>query len=57
MKTTEQEKLIIGLTQIENLISLLEDNQWYSYIHPKLSNVKYELKRQLSLLDNQSNIH
>jgi len=52
-----EDKLHIGLIQIENLITLLEDNQWYEYIHPKLSNVRYELKRQLSLLDNQLGSH
>ena len=52
-----EEKLQLGLIQVENLISLLEDNQWYSYMYPKLSNVKYELERQLSLLDNQSSSH
>ena len=52
-----EEKLQLGLIQVENLISLLEDNQWYSYMYPKLSNVKYELKRQLSLLDNQRSSH
>ena len=57
MSMKPEEKLTLGLIQVENLISLLEDNQWYSYMYPKLSNVKYELKRQLSLLDNQSSSH
>lgn len=52
-----EEKLQLGLIQVENLISLLEDNEWYNYMYPKLSNVKYELKRQLSLLDNQQSSH
>ena len=57
MSMNPEEKLQLGLIQVENLISLLEDNQWYSYMYPKLSNVKYELERQLSLLDNQSSSH
>lgn len=57
MSMRTEEKLQLGLIQVENLISLLEDNQWYSYMYPKLSNVKYELERQLSLLDNQSSSH
>ena len=57
MSMKPEEKLQLGLIQVENLISLLEDNQWYSYMYPKLSNVKYELERQLSLLDNQSSSH
>ena len=57
MSMKPEEKLTLGLIQVENLISLLEDNQWYSYMYPKLSNIKYELKRQLSLLDNQSSSH
>ena len=57
MNMRTEEKLQLGLIQVENLISLLEDNQWYSYMYPKLSNVKYELERQLSLLDNQSSSH
>ena len=38
---------MIGLHQVENLISLLKENEWETYMFPKLSSVRYELKRQL----------
>ena len=44
----EKEKLLIALTQIENVVTLLEDNEWKSYLHNHLSPVKYELERQLT---------
>ena len=46
----EKEKLLIALTQIENVVTLLEDNEWKNYLYNHLSPVKYELERQLSNL-------
>ena len=52
----EQEKLIIALNQVENLITLLKGNEWEQYLLTKLITVKYELERQLTNLDNSSKI-
>ena len=52
----EQEKLIIALNQVENLITLLKGNEWEQYLLTKLISVKYELKRQLTNLNNSSKI-
>ena len=52
----EQEKLIIALNQVENLITLLKSNEWEQYLFTKLISVKYELERQLTNLDNSSKI-
>jgi hypothetical protein len=52
----EQEKLIIALNQVENLITLLKGNEWEQYLLTKLISVKYELERQLTNLDNSSKI-
>jgi hypothetical protein len=49
---TEKEKLIIALTQIENIVILLEDNEWKNYIYSHLNPIKYELERQIT---NESN--
>jgi len=49
--TTEQERLILALTQINNVVELMKDNEWRTYIYGHLSTVKYELERQLSLLN------
>jgi len=49
----EQEKLIIALNQVENLITLLKGNEWEQYLLTKLISVKYELERQLTNLDNK----
>ena len=47
----EKERLLIALTQIENVVTLLEDNEWKNYLYNHLSPVKYELERQLSNLN------
>ena len=49
---TEQERLIIALTQIDNIARLTEENKWKSHIYNHLSPIKYELERQLSNLKN-----
>ena len=45
---SDSEKLFIALIQVNNLVSLLEDNEWGTYLYNHLSTVKYELERQLS---------
>ena len=47
----EKERLLIALTQIENVVTLLEDNEWKNYLYNHLSPVKYELERQLTNLN------
>ena len=49
---TEKEKIILAQMQVENLLILLKGNQYENYMCSKLCGVKYELKRQLSLLTN-----
>lgn len=46
----QKTKLTLALDQVDNIIELLEDNEWKSYIYNHLSPVKYELDRQLSNL-------
>lgn len=46
---TENQKLILGLMQVENLIKLLENNEYEKYFYSKLTKIKIELERQLSL--------
>ena len=47
---TEEAKLVIALQQVNNLVSLLEDNQYENFICGKLISLQIELQRQLSLL-------
>ena len=47
----EKEKLLIAMTQIENVVTLLEDNEWKNYLYNHLSPVKYELERQITNLN------
>ncbi len=44
---SNKEKLIIALKKVDDLVNLLEDNEWKSYLYHHLSTVKYELERQL----------
>tara|TARA_B100001057_G_C22092414_1_gene660048 strand:- start:32 stop:232 length:201 start_codon:yes stop_codon:yes gene_type:complete len=46
----ERERLIIALYQLENIVSLTENNEWKNYLYNYLSPVKYELERQLNNL-------
>ena len=52
-KKIQDQKLILTLAhqQIENLVSLLEDNPYKSYIYQHLNPIKYELLRQLTNLN------
>ena len=47
----EKEKLLIALTQIENVVTLMENNEWKNYLYNHLSPIKYELERQLTNLN------
>ena len=52
-KKIQDQKLVLTLAhiQVENLVALLEDNPYKSYMYRHLSPIKYELLRQLSNLD------
>lgn len=47
---TETEKLIMAKQQVENILKLIEDNEYEGYMSLKLTTVWYELDRQESLL-------
>ena len=45
-----------ALRQVDNIVSLLEENEWRNYLYNHLSPVRYELERQLTnLKEKQSN--
>jgi hypothetical protein len=48
----EQSKLILAIGQIDNLLSLLQGNEYYMILQQYLISVRVELNRQLSLLTN-----
>ena len=52
---TETQKITSALSQIENLTTLLEDNEWKNFLYSHLIPLKYALQRQHSLLTNQTN--
>lgn len=43
-------QLLLALQQVENIVSLTEENEYKNYIYLKLISVKYELERQLNNL-------
>jgi hypothetical protein len=45
---TEKTKLILALMQIDNLTSLLNDNEYQKFLYGHLISIQVELKRQLS---------
>ena len=45
---TNEEKLIDALTHVDDIVKLMEDNEWEVYLYRHLSTIKYELERQLS---------
>lgn len=49
---SERETLCIAYHQVENLIELLKDNEWKTFLYKNLIPVKYELMRQQRLLEN-----
>jgi hypothetical protein len=52
-KKIQDQKLILTLAhqQVENLVALLEDNPYKSYMYQHLNPIKYELLRQLTNLN------
>jgi hypothetical protein len=54
MPNKEEINLILALTQVENIVKITENNQWKDYLYSHLSPIKYELERQLTLLNDKS---
>ena len=52
----QQTKLLLALDQIENLVSLIDGNEYQSYMYFHLIIVQVELKRQLTNLKHYSKI-
>jgi hypothetical protein len=50
----EETKLILALHQIENLTSLLSQNEYQQYIYHHLIQMQVELQRQLTNLTHSS---
>ena len=48
---TDKTKLILALTQVDNIGKLVEGNQWEGFFSSHLIPLKYELERQLALKD------
>lgn len=53
---TEQTKLILALQQIDNLTSLIEGNEYQSFLYSHLVSVQCELQRQLTNLTHSTTI-
>ena len=52
---TENERLTRALSQVDDLTTLLENNEWKNFLYSHLIPLKYELQRQQCLLTNQTN--
>ena len=52
----EQTKLILALMQIDNLTSLLEENEYQKFLYSHLIQIQVELQRQLTNLTHSSKI-
>lgn len=50
----EETKLILALYQIENLTSLLSQNEYQQFLYSHLIPIKVELQRQLTNLSHSS---
>jgi hypothetical protein len=44
----QKTKLILALSQIQNLTNLLENNQYQDHLYAHLISIEVELKRQLT---------
>lgn len=55
MSEKEKTRLILALMQVENIVKLTEKNEWKDYLYSHLSSIKYELERQLTLLNGTKN--
>jgi len=52
----EQTKIILALMQIDNLISLIEGNEYQKFLHGHLVSIRVELQRQLTNLKHSPTI-
>ena len=52
----EATKLILAMYQVEGIINLIKENPYEHYMFMHLNPVKYELERQLKLLDNERSL-
>ena len=52
---TEQQRVTRALSQIDDITTLLENNEWKNFLYSHLIPLKYELQRQQCLLTNQTN--
>jgi len=50
--TDQRYILLAAIQQVDNIVSLLEENEWKNYMYQHLSPVRYELERQLSIVEN-----
>ena len=48
---TEKERMLQALVHINDIQTLIKDNQFEKYLHQHLIVVEYELQRQLSLIN------
>lgn len=47
-------KLILALQQIDNLTSLLDNNEYQTFFYSHLISMQVELQRQLKLVQNET---
>ena len=52
----QRTKIILALQQIDNLTSLLDGNEYQSFLYSHLISIKCELQRQLTNLTHSSTI-
>ena len=52
----EQTKLVFALEHIAHLGDLIEGNEYEQYLEGNLSTLKYELQRQLRLVEDKKGI-
>jgi len=52
---TEQQRITRALSQVDDITTLLENNEWKNFLYQHLIPIKYELQRQQCLLTNQTN--
>ena len=52
----QKTKIILSLMQVDNLVDLLEDNEYRTFFYGHLITMKCELNRQLTLIQSSANI-
>jgi hypothetical protein len=53
---TEELKLILAKMQIQNLVSLIEGNEYQQFLYSRLISIDVELQRQLTNIQYRSKI-